>query len=108
MEAFLKEFRHFGPGPALSAFYLKFNLFKYRILTTTLGGGGCGQKEALMTIPSPPALRNSRSEVLNWWFSSRLFNRWGGIDRQTFCSVSCLLPLEKNKGRSRAPYISGG
>jgi len=44
MEAFLKEIRYFGPGPALSAFCLKFNLFKYRILTSTLGDGGGGIK----------------------------------------------------------------
>lgn len=53
MEGFLKEFRYFGPGPALSAFCLKFNLFKYHILTTTLGEGGLQDKRR----PRRPLLR---------------------------------------------------
>lgn len=56
MEGFLKEFRYFGPGPALPAFCLKFNLFKYHMLTSTLGEGGCRIKGGLGDHSFAPCL----------------------------------------------------
>lgn len=93
-KTFLKEFRYFGPAQSCQH-CLRCHLFKHHVLTILMSLGD-KKKEASMTIPSTPALCNSRSELANWCCRSNLLNRWVQPAKHDLVS-SCLLPLDRQK-----------